>query len=309
VVGQVSSDKTIPKLGKFVKAMRSEQQMMELILGVATTDERVRAVVMNGSRANPNAPKDIFQDFDIVYIVTDVAPFKDDQAFPKSFGNLMILQRPDDMNITPHLDGEPYTLLMQFTDGNRIDLTLFPVAKLSELSEDSQSILLLDKDNIIKPFPPASDKDYLPRPPTAKNFADCCNEFWWVSTYVAKGLWREEITYAKEMQDVYVRVQLMKMLEWYMGIQTDFTKNSGKSGKYFKQYLESEIWNMLMATYSDADYQKTWDALEMMSDLFRVVAKKVAEHFRFEYVASEDENVTAHLKHVRGLPKDAEVIY
>lgn len=289
--------------------MRSEQEMTELILELAKNDERIRAVIMNGSRANPQAPPDIFQDYDIVYVVKDVAPFKHNQEFVKQFGELMILQRPNDMNDTPHNDSDPYAFLMQFADGNRIDLTLFPVAKLAELGEDSQSILLLDKDGIIKPFPPASDKDYLPRPPTAKAFADCCNEFWWVSAYVAKGLWREEITYAKEMQDSYVRPQLMKMLEWYIGVRTDFTKNPGKNGKYFKQWLEPEEWNMLIATYSDADDEKTWDALEKMGELFRLTAKAVAKHFNFDYVISEDANVTAHLNHVRKLPRDAKEIY
>jgi aminoglycoside 6-adenylyltransferase len=279
------------------QTMRSEKEMTELILEIAKNDERVRAVIMNGSRANPQAPKDIFQDYDIVYIVREVAPFKHDQKFVRQFGKLMILQRPNDMNETPH------------ENSNRIDLTLWPIAKLSELSEDSQSILLLDKDGIIKPFPPASDKDYLPRPPTAKEFADCCNEFWWVSPYAAKGLWREEITYAKSMQDEYIRPQLMKMLEWYIGIGTNFSKSLGKEGKYFKEYLEPELWNMLMATYADADYEHTWDALEKMCELFRLVARAVANHFSFDYAASDDENVTAHLKHVRALPKDAKAIY
>jgi aminoglycoside 6-adenylyltransferase len=289
--------------------MRGEKEMTELILELAKNDERIRAVIMNGSRANPNAAKDIFQDYDIVYVVKDIAPFKHDQKFLEQFGELMILQRPDDMNDTPHDNSKPYAFLMQFADGNRIDLTLHPIAKLAELSDDSQSILLLDKDDIIKPFPPASDKDYLPRPPTAKTFADCCNEFWWVSTYVAKGLWREEITHAKEMQDAYVRPQLMKMLEWHIGIRTDFARSTGKSGKYFKQYLEPDLWNMLIATYADADYEKTWDALEKMGELFRLVAQAVAKYFNFDYAISEDENVTAHLKHVRALPKDAKEIY
>jgi aminoglycoside 6-adenylyltransferase len=291
------------------KMMRSEKEMTELILEIAKNDERVRAVIMNGSRANPQAPKDIFQDYDIVYVVREVAPFKHDQKFVGQFGELMILQRPNDMNETPHENSDPYAFLMQFVDGNRIDLTLWPMAKLSELSEDSQSILLLDKDGIIKPFPPASDKDYLPRPPTAKAFADCCNEFWWVSPYAAKGLWREEITYAKSMQDAYIRPQLMKMLEWYIGLRTGFSKSLGKEGKYFKEYLEPELWDMLMATYADADYENTWNALEKMCELFRLVAKAVAKHFSFDYAASDDENVTAHLKYVRKLPKDAKEIY
>jgi aminoglycoside 6-adenylyltransferase len=35
--------------------MRSEQEMFDLILSTARTDPRIRAVIMNGSRANPNA--------------------------------------------------------------------------------------------------------------------------------------------------------------------------------------------------------------------------------------------------------------
>lgn len=58
--------------------MRSEQEMFDLILNTAREDKRIRAVYMNGSRTNPNAPKDIFQDYDIVYVVRDTRPFIED---------------------------------------------------------------------------------------------------------------------------------------------------------------------------------------------------------------------------------------
>ena len=37
--------------------------MMDLNLGIAKDDDRVRAVYMNGSRTNPNVPEDLFQDY------------------------------------------------------------------------------------------------------------------------------------------------------------------------------------------------------------------------------------------------------
>jgi aminoglycoside 6-adenylyltransferase len=289
--------------------MRSESEMKALILGIAEDDDRIRGVIMNGSRANPNATPDIFQDYDMVYVVTEVAPFKNDPEWLDQFGELMIMQRPDDMEDPPPGDDDPYGFLMQFADGNRIDLTLYPVAKLNELGEDSLSILLLDKDGIIEPFPPPSEKSYLPKPPTGKEFADCCNEFWWVSTYIAKGLWREEITYAKSMQDQIVRPQLMKMLAWYIAVHTGFSCNPGKFGKDFKQYLGQALWELLMATYSDADYNHTWESLENMCELFRITSRFVAEHFGFVYPADEDKNVSAHLKHVRSLPRNAKEMY
>lgn len=290
--------------------MRSEQQMLDLILETARSDERIRAVIMNGSRANPNAPRDPFQDFDIVYIVSDVASFKKDKDWIECFGEMMILQLPEDMQDPPPSDDGAYAYLMQFMDGNRIDLTLFPIAQLKEMDRDSLSILLLDKDGIIEPFPPATENDYLPKPPTAKDFFDCCNEFWWVSPYAAKGLWRREILYAKSTHDEVVRNgQLMKMLKWHIGVKTGFQVSPGKLGKYYQKYLEPELWESLLKTFSDASYENTWDALFATCDLFRKVAIPLAEHFGFEYPFDDDRRVSAYLKHIRTLPRDAKEIY
>jgi aminoglycoside 6-adenylyltransferase len=288
--------------------MRSEQEMLDIILNTARSDERIRAVIMNGSRANPNAPRDFFQDYDIIYVVTDVSEVKKDPAWISCFGELMILQLPDDMGDPEPTKGYGYAYLMQFADGNRIDLTLYPVDKLGELEEDSLSILLLDKDGIVPPFPPPNDRGYLPKPPTAKQFADCTNEFWWVSPYMAKGLWRREICYAKAIE-VYIREQLNKMLVWYVGLTTGFSASPGKLGKYFEKYLEPELWEMLLKTYADAGYDHTWDALHTMGDLFRIVAKRVAKEYGFSYPQGDDERVSEHLKHVRYLPKDAIEMY
>jgi aminoglycoside 6-adenylyltransferase len=289
--------------------MRSEQEMLELIINTAKNDERIRAVIMNGSRANPNAPRDIFQDFDIVYLVVDVAPFIADPTWINRFGELMILQMPEAMEDPPPQNNGSFVYLMQFTDGNRIDLGLVPIANVNELEEDSLSVLLLDKDGLLKPFAPPSDSDYLPRPPTAKAFSDCCNEFWWGCPYIAKGLWREEIIYAKSLFDQVVRDQLLKLLAWHIGVKTQFLQNPGKLGKYFQRYLEPELWDMLQKTYADASYDNTWEALFTMCDLFRKVAVPMAEHFDFDYPYNDDQRVRAHLEHVRFLPKNAQEIY
>ena len=289
--------------------MRCERDMLDLILAVARWDDRIRAVIMNGSRANPNAPRDIFQDFDIVYLVTDVAPFRRNLAWIERFGELMILQMPDDMGDPPPGDHGGFTYLMQFIDGNRIDLGIYPLDKAGEITGDSLSVLLLDKDGVVGPLDPPSERDYLPKPPTARQFADCCNEFWWVCPYVAKGLWRQEILYARYMLDQVVREQLMTMLVWHIGVTTGFVVSPGKFGKYFQRYLDPDLWQMLEQTYAGAGYDDTWDALFTMCRLFEQIAAPLAGHFGFEYPADEAMRVRAHLEHVRRLPRDAAEIY
>jgi aminoglycoside 6-adenylyltransferase len=111
------------------------------------------------------------------------------------------------------------------------------------------------------------------------------------------------------MFDQAVREQLMKMLTWYVGIKTDFSCSPGKFGKYFRQYLEPQLWDMLQKTYADAGYDNTWEAMETMCALFRLTACQVAEHFGFDYPHGDDQRVSAHLKHVRTLPKNATEMY
>jgi aminoglycoside 6-adenylyltransferase len=288
--------------------VRSEREMFDLVLNTARADERVRAVILNGSRADPGAKRDPFQDFDIVYLVTDVSSFRRDPAWIDRFGERMILQTPDEMGETP-FRGNGYAYLMQFADGNRIDLTLYPVEKLGAMERDSLSVLLLDKDGRIEPFPPPGAAGYAPKPPTAKAFADCCNEFWWCSPYVAKGLWRRQIPCARHMLDTVLRGQLMKMLDWDAGVKTGFASGTGSMGKHLEENLEPDDWSLWLRTYADSNIENTWDALDAMGALFRTAARRVAERFGFVYPQGDDERVGAHLKHVRGLPSEAKDLY
>ncbi len=87
----------------------------------------------------------------------------------------------------------------------------------------------MDKDDRLKMLPSPSENSYVIKPPKEKGFLDCCNEFWWVSTYVAKGLLRKEVVYAMGMFECTVRAMFLQMKEWYIGILTSFTVPFGKS--------------------------------------------------------------------------------
>ena len=281
--------------------MRTEQELFDLILQVARDDERIRAVILNGSRANPQAPRDMWQDYDVQYIVSDLTPFINQPAWAERFGELLIMQMPDSMGDPPPTTFDSFAYLMQFTDGTRIDLTLLTLETYQVRTRDSLSLLLLDKDGNLGTFPPPDERDYLPQTPTSRAFDDCCNEFWWVSPYVAKGLWRGEITYAKFMLDGIVRKELMKLLTWYIGMHTGFQVNPGKQGKYFQCYLEPPLWQQFLQTYADADAAHTWDALFTMIDLFQDIAPRVAENFQFTYPLTEYQRVRSFLERIKQL--------
>ena len=290
--------------------MRTEKEMLDLIINTAKEDERIRAVIMNGSRVNPHVKRDCFQDFDIMYVVKDIQSFTSNHNWIHRFGEIMIVQMPEEMSLVPPDGDGKFPYLMQFMDGNRIDLTLVPVDLTKKfVGQDSLSKLLLDKDNCMEEFPPASDKDYLIKKPTEKEFLGCCNEFWWCSTNVAKGLWREELSYAKGMLEGPVRDMFIVMLEWHIGMKTDFTVNTGKFGKHFEQYIEEDMWEQFKRTFSNAEYENIWESFFVMGDLFREVANEIANTYEYQYPQDEDDKVTNYLKHVKALPKDSTSIY
>ena len=274
--------------------MRTEQEMVDLILEVARQDERIRVVAMNGSRANPNAPRDAFQDYDIVYVVTEMASYLTDDAWLDYFGRRGIMQKPDAMELFPSDGRTRFAYLMQFEDGNRIDLTLLPRQELEQyLKEDSIIRILLDKDRRVPALPKSSDSDYWIKRPTPGMFDDCCNEFWWLSTYVAKGLARNELPYAIAHLDL-MRKQLMTMLSWQIGLEKGFNFSIGKQFKYLKQHLSDDVWQNLCATWNAGSPEACVQALEGMLALFREVSKDLAQRFGHNY-PDYDAKVSSYL--------------
>ncbi|OES46615.1 hypothetical protein BA724_00725 [Domibacillus iocasae] len=83
------------------KKRRMEQEMMDLLLGFAVKDERVRLMGINGSRVNPNAPNDEFQEYNIVYEVIDMESFLHNPDWIDVFGKQLMMQTPKNMTLFP----------------------------------------------------------------------------------------------------------------------------------------------------------------------------------------------------------------
>ena len=277
--------------------MRDERTMMDLILSYAAGDDRVRVVTLNGSRANPNAPRDDFQDYDIVFAVTDLDSFLSDNTWLDYFGRRVIMQKPERMELfAPELDGR-FSYLMLFEDGNRIDLTLIPLADLAHyLREDSLLRVLLDKDNRVPPLPESTDAIYWIRRPTPGMFDDCCNEFWWLCPYVAKGFSRRELPYAVAHSDL-MRTQLMTMLSWQVGLEEGFNLSIGKQFKYLQRFVSEPVWSRLCSTWNTSSPQACAAALEELMALFREVSRDVAGRLGYVY-PDYDENVSHYLSNL-----------
>ena len=266
--------------------MRSKEEMLSLITSVAREDPRIRAVMLSGSRTDPDAVPDEYQDYDVVYFVRDVSPFWDNTEWvERSFGRPALMQKPETMRLIPPDGDGKFVYLMLFPDGNRIDLSVTS----DPYEDDGEPVeVLLDKDGIIPPLRPERGYWFVKRP-DQKRFSDCSNEFYWCLQNVAKGLARDEVSYAMDMRENPVRNMLIQMISWRIGADRDFRVSVGKRGKRFKDLLPEEEYDLFLRTYSDAAPENAWKALRNMVSLFGRCARHTAQRLGFRFREDEEK--------------------
>ena len=253
--------------------MRAETEMLDLILQTAKTLQ-VKAVAMSGSRTDPKALKDEFQDYDVVYVVDDLDNLTSDLSWLEQFGKCLIEQHV--------LLDHRRLYLMLFEDGNRIDLTLCPKEHMKEwVDSESKFIVLEDEKSLFESYSP-SPKRFWIHPATETDFKNSCNEFWWVSAYVVKGICRKQVIYATDHLYGICQQELLKVLAWQVASDKG-TVDVGKNYKYLFNYLPAEKENEFSNLLDFSSLDKITQSLFATMELFHEEAQFLAKKMGFDY--------------------------
>ena len=133
--------------------MRTDQEILGLILETAKKLQ-VDAVALSGSRTDTKAPKDEFQDYDVVYVVDDLDNLTSDLAWLDQFGTRIIEQH--------NILGNRRLYLMLFEDGNRIDLTLCPKDHINEwVDSEAGFTVLVDEKDLFESYSPSPQRFWI----------------------------------------------------------------------------------------------------------------------------------------------------
>ena len=266
--------------------MRTDTEMMNLILQIAESLQ-VEAVALSGSRANPRAPKDEFQDYDVVYIVDDLEDLISDLSWLDQYGNRLIEQH----NRLGHL----CLYLMLFEDGNRIDLTLCPKEYIQEwVDSEANFEVIKDDKGLFEAYQPNS-KRYWTAPPTEEDFAASCNEFWWVSAYVVKAIRRNQLIYATDHLYGICQQEFLKVLAWQVTSDRGVV-DIGKNYKYLFQYLPAEQEKEFSALLDLSSFDKITQSLFSTMKGFDREAQILAQKMGFTYDMEVAEKMISYAK-------------
>lgn len=247
--------------------------MLDLILQTAKTLQ-VKAVAMSGSRTNQNAPKDEFQDYDVVYVVDDFDNLMSDLSWLDYFGKRIIEQEV--------VLGQRRLYLMLFEDGNRIDLTLCPKEHMKEwVDSESKFIVLEDEKGLFAPYSPTPQR-YWTSPASETDFEKSCNEFWWVSAYVVKGICRKQVIYATDHLYGICQQEFLKILAWQVASNRGVV-DIGKNYKYLFNYLPTEKEKEFSDLLDFSSIDKITQSLLATMQLFHREAQRLAQKLGFDY--------------------------
>ena len=253
--------------------MRTETEMLDVILQTAQILQ-VEAVAMSGSRTDTKAPKDEFQDYDVVYIVDDLDTLTSNLAWLDQFGNRLIEQH--------NILGNRRLYLMLFEDGNRIDLTLCPKDHINEwVDSEAGFTVLVDEKGLFESYSPSPQRFWI-SPASKTDFEKTCNEFWWVSAYVVKGLCRHQVIYVTDHLYGICQQELLKILAWQ--VASDRGKvDIGKNYKYLFNYLPAEQKKEFSDLLDFSSIDKITQSLLTTMQLFHREAQRLAQKLGFDY--------------------------
>ena len=266
--------------------MRTEAEMLDVILKTAETLQ-VEAVAMSGSRTNPKTPKDEFQDYDVVYVVDDFDNLMSDLSWLNQFGKLIIEQ---EVSL-----GNRRLYLMLFEDGNRIDLTLCPKEHIQEWVDSEAGFTVLeDEKGLFESYSP-SPKRYWTNPASETDFEKACNEFWWVSSYVVKGICRNQLIYATDHLYGICQQEFLKILAWQ--VASDRGKvDIGKNYKYLFNYLPAEQKKEFSNLLDFSSLDKITQSLFATMEFFHREAQYLAKKLGFDYDMEVAEKMIEYAK-------------
>ena len=264
--------------------MRTETEMFDVILQTAKVLQ-VDAVAMSGSRTNPKAPKDEFQDYDVVYIVDNLKYLLSNLSWLDQFGKRIIEQE-----VTL---GHRRLYLMLFEDGNRIDLTLCPKEHMKEWVDSEAGFKVLKDDKgLFEAYQPNSNR-YWTFPPTEEEFAASCNEFWLVSAYVVKAIRRNQLIYATDHLYGICQQELLKVFAWQVTSDRGAV-DIGKNYKYLFHYLPAEKEKEFSALLNLSSIEKVSQSLFATMNVFDREAQSLAKKMGFAYDQEEAEKMIAY---------------
>lgn len=272
--------------------MSSYESIFNKILSFAEQCDRVRAVILFGSRARLLKPADKYSDYDLIFFVKQTEYFLYEDAWLDQIAEYQI-------SFTEPTAVNGFERRVFFENAMDFDFLFYPEEKARQVTE-SKTVqswyargyrILVDKigyeNLVVQQALPDADKTLM----SSREFLNIVNTFWFHAVWSSKKLLRGEIWPAKNCIDNYMKELLRQMAECHVKAHHGPSYDTWHEGRFFDQWADSLLLSELQLAYGGYDRNSLSSALWKTMDLFRTVAREAAS--RMDYTYSEKAEVNA----------------
>jgi aminoglycoside 6-adenylyltransferase len=273
----------------------------------ADSDSDVRAALIVGSQARTDVPADEWSDLDIVIFHTDPARLIDSTEWFQPFGTVVLSM------VESTAVGGSRERRVLYSDGKDVDFAIFPSAAIPFIAGGPEGlsvlgrgfVLLLDKDHQLGELRSVA-RSKAPEslgPPTEEEFLANVSDFFYHLLWVAKKLRRGETWTAKMGCDGYLKMLLVRMIEWSTVASAPTKVDVWHDGRFLDTWAPPEVEAGLPATFAQYEAHDLSRALGETGRLYSRLARQVAGRCGWNYPTGAEETVWGFVRRtLRDLP-------
>ena len=270
------------------------EDLLQRIIAWAQGRGDVRGLALIGSGARDEQPADEWSDLDFVLVSAEAGRYLGGTEW------FAEIAEPWIATVERSPQGVLYERRVLFYGGLDADFILLSSADLGPLGQEPLATILtrgikvlVDKDQLLSGSLPgirASQGDKNRNfAPTAEEFSELVNDFWYHAVWTAKKIRRGELWTAKSCCDVYMKSHLLKAVEWTAGegVQTWY------NGRFIERWAGADVLARLRGVFAHYEEEDLWRALGETMALFDRCAQATALRLGYPYPRDAAKGITS----------------
>jgi aminoglycoside 6-adenylyltransferase len=279
--------------------------LLDKVIALADADEDIRVVILEGSLAS-GFRVDELSDYDINIYARDAVKYLDDDQWLRQIGDVLLYQKEQ---FRFYEDIVP-TRLVLFRSKERIDFSFWRLTTLAEIISGDKTYesykngfqVLVDKDHLAAQLRSPDGTGFVIPRPSREQFMQTIYGFWFEASCVAKYLTRQDLWYAKLIENRYIKDHLFQMALWHHQAMNEWKPDPMLhwEGKRFEEWAPAELNEAVSQCFSLYDVSGTWKSLFAMVGLFNQLARQTSIRLETDYPERVEQDIMNHLHDLKG---------
>lgn len=277
-----------------------DESIISKIVEWAQKESEIRAVILEGSRAS-DSTTDTFSDYDLNIFVTDHAKYTSDNHWMSEFDTVLVYQKEGFF----HKNTRIPTRLVVYKNSPKVDFSFWPIRILCEIV-NSKTLperykngykVLFDKDDITRNMPTPCADGFIVGKPTKDEVLTMIYDFWFEAYCIVKYLTRDNLWYAKILENGPIKTFLLKMILWHESSKDDWKSNKiHLEGKNLEAHVDETTKRTLADCFSKYNKSETWYSLCAMMKLFKKLSHDVTSKLSIAYPEKSISQIEAYIE-------------